>query len=1088
MRGPVMVRRWPMGVLGGLLLGATLAFEMPRNGLAAERSAGGAGVAKTFIERVGCDRGLCLVVGNEGRIALDAARSSPFLVHFITPEQAVARQAQQAADTAGLGIRRLAIETRPLDRLPEADHLADVVILDATVPADQRGGLIAEALRVARPQGVVFVAADRQGAAATSALEAVAKKAGAKSTKTFEAGGRIWFEIRKPALAGAGQWSHWEHGPDNNPVAEDTIIKFPHLTQFLAEPLYIGMPSITTAAGGRTFLAIGHIAHHPREWDTLQWLIARNGYNGAILWKRKLPDGYLVHRSAFVATPDTFFMIDGESCLKLNPQTGAEQGRIRIPGVDGQWKWMVLTDGVLYVMAGPPDPPAQLMRGDRTFGGWSWADMSRGYYSRPHVPWGFGNVLAAYELATGKTLWIHKVTEGLIDSRALAVGEDKLFLYCPGHFLRCLDRRTGKVAWTNEDKRTIELIEQPGRGLTSTPGFRTACMAVYTPHAIVIQGQTRMNVVAISPDDGYLLWSKKKVTNNPNAIYVDGHLVLGIGPGGSHVMLDPISGEVLENLRFHKRACTRLTACSDSLFVRGEGLLRYDRQKKKVLIDGAARPGCNDGAIAANGLLYIGPWQCDCNLQLIGALGKCSAGDFRIDRAANADKRERLEPGDGGIEPTQPLEVTDRDWPTYRGDRDRSASTPVSLPGGRFRVQWQFAPTRAFTPTVPTAAGGLVFFGGEDGRVRALDAATGQLRWQFATFSPIKMPPTIWDGRAFFGSGDGYVYCLEAATGRLLWRFRAAPVDRLIPVYGSLSSTWPVNTGVLIDDGTAYFAAGIIDSDGTSVYAIDARTGQIKWQNHSSGYLNPELRKGVSAQGNLTILGDRLLMAGGNQVSPAPFSLETGECLAGPIRQGEPKANDGRFVGALWGEYAIQGGRILYSAPENVATKGYFDIHTKGRRVTLNYGGVPPAWNDTTLALVNFKHGKLTCCDVAKVKEAIVNWQPPRGPRAARQRLGLAQALRRLQAVRWETDMGESYKFEVVSLAVCPNAVVATFKQQLRFRAHPQWFVAAFHVESGQPLTRMELPGEPLPDGLLIDRDGRVVVTLLDGRVLAYGR
>ena len=101
---------------------------------------------------------------------------------------------------------------------------------------------------------------------------------------------------------GAGDWSHWEHSPDNNPVSEDAIIKAPYMTQFMAKPYYIAIPSITTAAGGRTFLAIGHIAHHRREWDNMNRLIARNGYNGAILWQRDLPEGYLVHRSAFIAT------------------------------------------------------------------------------------------------------------------------------------------------------------------------------------------------------------------------------------------------------------------------------------------------------------------------------------------------------------------------------------------------------------------------------------------------------------------------------------------------------------------------------------------------------------------------------------------------------------------------------------------------------------------------------------------------------------------------------------------------------------------------------------------------------------------
>ena len=87
------------------------------------------------------------------------------------------------------------------------------------------------------------------------------------------------------------------------------------MTQFMEKPFYIAIPSITTAAGGRTFLAIGHIAHHEREWDNMNRLIARNGYNGTILWQRDLPEGYLVHRSAFVATRETFYMLERDHAL-----------------------------------------------------------------------------------------------------------------------------------------------------------------------------------------------------------------------------------------------------------------------------------------------------------------------------------------------------------------------------------------------------------------------------------------------------------------------------------------------------------------------------------------------------------------------------------------------------------------------------------------------------------------------------------------------------------------------------------------------------------------------------------------------------
>ena len=127
-------------------------------------------------------------------------------------------------------------------------------------------------------------------------------------------------------------------------------------------------------------------------------IIARNGYNGTVLWERKLPDGYLVHRSAFIATDDAFYMVDGDHATVLDPQTGTEQDTIRLSGVSGDWKWMVMKDDVLFVLAGNKDPGVQSMKGDRSFGGWSWADLSEGYYSRPRVPWGMGHTLAAYDL------------------------------------------------------------------------------------------------------------------------------------------------------------------------------------------------------------------------------------------------------------------------------------------------------------------------------------------------------------------------------------------------------------------------------------------------------------------------------------------------------------------------------------------------------------------------------------------------------------------------------------------------------------------------------------------------------------------
>ena len=1052
-------------------------------------AAGDSALVEEVVSQSRIDRGVCSVLSYQQDVAMELVRSTDFLVHVRDSDPKVVGQLREAAYQAGFGIDRVVAEQGPLDKLPYADNSIDLLLATKITENDLNQLDVNEVLRVLRPEGVAVVGNSDQEAGQSLAATLAAWSEGQKTESTEKLPGTFAF-LRKPGMEGADDWSHWEHGPDNNPVSSDQVIKAPYMTQFMAEPYYIGMPAITTAAGGRTFLATGHIAHHRREWEMVNQLIARNGYNGTVLWQRKLSDGFLSHRSAFVATDDVLYMLDGDGCLVLDAATGEETGRVEIPGLDGDWKWMVHQDGVFYVMAGPKGGDAEIIKGDRTFGGWSWADLSLGYYSRPRVPWGFGNVVAAYHVEEKRLLWKHE-EEKLIDSRAMAVRDERLFLYCPEEHLRCLNSETGEIIWTNSDSEVKQLIEEPGRGLVSTPGFRSCCLAVATPDALIIQGQTRMNVVAVSTRDGYKLWNKKKFTNNPNAIYVDGKVLLGVGERGSHVMLDPVSGEELEDLNFRKAACTRLTASSDSFFVRGEGTLRYDRNTKKVLIDGAARPACNDGALPANGMLYVGPWACDCNLSLIGAIGKCSAGDFAFDRTATDE--ERLSPGEGSLEEIVPFEISDADWPTYRANNQRTASTNVHLAGPNQSDKpsavraWAYAPKQPYVPTPPVSAGGMVFVAGSDGRVRAINAANGQPAWEFATAGPIKASPSLWEGRLYVGSGDGCVYALEAATGRLLWSFRAAPEHRRIMVYGNLCSTWPVNSGVLIDDGVAYFAAGIIDYDGTYVYALDATSGQIKWQNNTSGHLSAELRKGVSAQGNLTIQGDKLLMAGGNQTSPAIFELAGGKCLNQPFDQGQPKANHGKFIGVFQDDYPIAGGRTMYASPRNVANKDSFVLVRNGRPVSLGFGGIPPAWNDDALAMVNFRVGKLTCYEMSKARERVEQGFPPTDNPRARQGYSLTQAFDADGAARWQTDLDNPNKFEVLALAMTPDKVVAVVQFQIRNRAHPQRQVVALNTADATPIWfwRHDLPFEPLPEGLAVGRDGQLILTTLDGYVLS---
>ncbi|MGB2824076.1 MAG: PQQ-binding-like beta-propeller repeat protein, partial [Phycisphaerae bacterium] len=233
--------------------------------------------------------------------------------------------------------------------------------------------------------------------------------------------------------------------------------------------------------------------------------------------------------------------------------------------------------------------------------------------------------------------------------------------------------------------------------------------------------------------------------------------------------------------------------------------------------------------------------------------------------------------------------------------------------------------------------------------VRALRLSDGKEAWRAYTGGAVLYPPSIAGGRAFVGSADGWAYAFDADDGKLLWRFRAAPAERRIPVYGRLQSTWPVAGGVLVEGGVAYFAAGMTDFDGTHVYALDAKTGKIKWQNNTSGHLDEFSRRGVAVQGHLLANNGKLYLPGGNAASPGVYDMKTGKCEAKAPTSPGTNARRGRELRLVGGNIEVSG-QPLYSEPDNPVFDGGCRWNVavlNGRNASLLFapgGGKPGEW------------------------------------------------------------------------------------------------------------------------------------------------
>ena len=135
------------------------------------------------------------------------------------------------------------------------------------------------------------------------------------------------------------------------------------------------------------------------------------------------------------------------------------------------------------------------------------------------------------------------------------------------------------------------------------------------------------------------------------------------------------------------------------------------------------------------------------------------------------------------------------------------------------------------TESSPLVANGIVYVGGWDGRVYALDARTGAVRWSTPLGSQITSSASWVDATAtgstpaiVIGTNDGSVVELDAATGAIRWRARSN--ERL----GSGREYFYATPTV------AYGRVFIGNTDGW-MYAFGARTGNLIWARPAGTYV-----------------------------------------------------------------------------------------------------------------------------------------------------------------------------------------------------------------------------------------------------------
>lgn len=148
-------------------------------------------------------------------------------------------------------------------------------------------------------------------------------------------------------------------------------------------------------------------------------------------------------------------------------------------------------------------------------------------------------------------------------------------------------------------------------------------------------------------------------------------------------------------------------------------------------------------------------------------------------------------------------------------------------------VKWKFkiGGEKYFGPAV---ANQTVYVGGSDGKLYAINAATGKKKWHFDTGKRISSTPTVSGGAVYFGSFDGYLYCINARTGKAKWRFggsRDIDWSKLSPAVARKVRALAKkhSTGLFLSSPAVTKRLVIAQNIDRKIYILDKRTGRMRW-------------------------------------------------------------------------------------------------------------------------------------------------------------------------------------------------------------------------------------------------------------------
>ncbi len=740
----------------------------------------------------GTHGGLVLQIGAQDISRVSTmAKTGRYLVRILESDTKTIQAARKSLQKQGLYGMVSVDQLHAEGKLPFAENMVNLILIT------QAPGKItaAEFARVLTPLGTVI--------ASESASTDLFKKIGLKKIHKLQSD-KTSLVGQKPFPTDMDTWSHPRHASDGNAVSNDTQVGPPRRVRWVvgAQAEVRGM----VTAGGKNFYA---------------GVLTRDSFNGLRLWDRDLlkPSNEGIHKmknlSRSVPNPvssgDYLFAVSQKKLLSLDANTGETVHEFPTSAAP---RHLLYDNGILVAIC---DSAVEAFDVETARKLWNYQSAAPRYavmgnntvaFLQGNVKRGEKVTAVVLECDSGKIrwqkdsyLWLSQVTRTVYHNDKIAYevstfndnGLDNAI-----HILSALD-----------GKSVLDHIYLPGMN------HRRQARAMFI--------NSKLWVLHGGKDK-----DKKRLPTKVSSI-------------------DVLSGKTLSTHAAGLAHCFPPVATTNYLFS-GE-LDLTDLKTGEVDANQITKANCSadSGWIPANGLIYLTPKHCTCWPMLRGYTALAperKAGDI-----GKLDIKNREFKLVSGEDPPTTQTKAKADWPAYRNDNWRSASTAAPGPEelktlwstdlgkatdltGPIVDDWIENPFIKGPISSPVIAQGLAYVAHSDTHsVIAMDAKSGKVQWRFTANGRVDTAPTIYNGLCLFGSKSGWVFCLNAKTGKLVWKMQAAPVDEQIVAYGQLESPWPVAGSVLIVNDTAYFAAGrqSLADGGILMFAVDPAFGYIRW-------------------------------------------------------------------------------------------------------------------------------------------------------------------------------------------------------------------------------------------------------------------